>query len=325
MILIISYPEDPHAQAVMQTLNRMSADYFLLDLAKFPRQARLDCHYHDSGYSLQYCEKGQPVKNLRQIRSVWWRRPQPFEFEEHLNDVDFAQNECKEAIDGLWSALELEARWTNPPLFDEAAHRKGYQLAIASRMGMLAPETHITNSVKQAQHFIGAGKKLIYKPFGGTVNEWRETRVVGDQEIENLAKVRHAPLIFQEFIPGVDYRVTVVGDKIFPAAIDARQGSYPVDFRINTAGVKISEASLPDELNAQILQLMKRLRLNYGAIDFRRHEESGEFYFLEINPAGQWLFVEDQTRQPISRTIAEYLATNARIAENSDSTHCVNG
>ncbi len=325
MILIVSYQEDPHAQAVMQTLNKMSADYFLLDLAKFPKLARIDCHYHDGGYELQYCEKGHAVKSLRQIRSVWWRRPQPFEFEEKLNDLDFAESECKEAIDGLWSALELEARWTNPPLFDEAAHRKGYQLAIANRMGMLAPETHITNSVKQAQRFIAGGKKLIYKPFGGTVSEWRETRVVGEKEIENIAKVRHAPLIFQEFIPGVDYRVTVVGDRIFPAAIDARKGSYPVDFRINTSGVQISEATLPDEINTQILQLMKQLNLNYGAIDFRRHDETGEFYFLEINPAGQWLFVEDQTGQPISRTIAEYLTTNARIAEDGGSLKCVNG
>lgn len=312
MILIISFPEDPHAQSVMSHLDRLDAKYFLIDLAKFPKNARINCHYHQYGYSLEYNERNSGAVDFREISSVWWRRPQAFEFEDQIKDINFAQSECKDAIDGLWSALELQAHWVNPPLFDEAAHRKGYQLALANELGLLTPETLITNSPKQARNFIENGKKLIYKPFGGTSDEWRETRIVGEQEIENIAQARHAPLIFQEFIPGIDYRVTVIGDQIFPAAIDAREGSYPVDFRINTTGVRITEAELPGNITQHITTLMRRLNLSYGAIDFRLHEETGEFYFLEINPAGQWLFVEDQTQQPIAETLARFLVEKCR-------------
>jgi predicted ATP-grasp superfamily ATP-dependent carboligase len=56
------------------------------------------------------------------------------------------------------------------------------------------------------------------------------------------------------------------------------------------------------------------MELVYGAIDFRRDERDGRFRFLEINPAGQWLFVEQQTGQPIAAAIADELAALAATA-----------
>lgn len=44
----------------------------------------------------------------------------------------------------------------------------------------------------------------------------------------------------------------------------------------------------------------------YGAIDMRRSPD-GAYTFLEINPAGQWLFIEEKTGQPISEAIAAWM------------------
>ena len=52
---------------------------------------------------------------------------------------------------------------------------------------------------------------------------------------------------------------------------------------------------------------MERLGLVYGAIDLRRTPE-GEHVFLEINTAGEFLFVEERTGQPIARAVADWLA-----------------
>jgi hypothetical protein len=41
-------------------------------------------------------------------------------------------------------------------------------------------------------------------------------------------------------------------------------------------------------------------------VDLRR-TPSGEHVFLEVNTAGQWLFVEQATGQPIAQALAEAL------------------
>jgi glutathione synthase/RimK-type ligase-like ATP-grasp enzyme len=52
---------------------------------------------------------------------------------------------------------------------------------------------------------------------------------------------------------------------------------------------------------------MKHLGLVYGAIDLRRTPE-GEYVFLEVNTAGEFLFIEERTGQQISKALAEWLA-----------------
>lgn len=51
---------------------------------------------------------------------------------------------------------------------------------------------------------------------------------------------------------------------------------------------------------------MKRLRLHYGCIDLRLKPD-GTYVFFEINPSGQFLFVEDDTHQPLCESMEELL------------------
>lgn len=55
---------------------------------------------------------------------------------------------------------------------------------------------------------------------------------------------------------------------------------------------------------------MDRLGPVYGAIDMRLGPD-GRYVFFEVNPAGQWLFVEERTGQPITATLARLLAAHA--------------
>ena len=48
------------------------------------------------------------------------------------------------------------------------------------------------------------------------------------------------------------------------------------------------EHKLPDDLQALIFELHKKLDLVYSASDFILTPE-GEYYFLETNPAGEWV------------------------------------
>lgn len=295
----------------MQTLTEMGEVPFLLDLSEFPVRAAVSLQFGANGQSgRRFRDRRDRVLNLDSVRAVWWRRPQPFRLESAVQDPAhqmFAVNECREALSGLWRSLD--AFWINEPLLDEAAHRKTYQLAVAESLGLPIPDTLVTNDPRAAREFVHRREpgQTVFKCFTGTPIAWRETRMVTSEELENLELVRIAPVIFQEYVPGVDVRVTVVGERIFAAEMDVSDAEYPVDFRMNLNRARPNETSLPPEIVEGIHRLMGRLGLVYGALDFRRRAD-GEHLFLEINPAGQWLFVEEATGQPITRALAEQLA-----------------
>jgi glutathione synthase/RimK-type ligase-like ATP-grasp enzyme len=120
--------------------------------------------------------------------------------------------------------------------------------------------------------------------------------------------VRCAPVILQEYIPGVDVRVTVVGRRLFCASIDCRHTGSPEDFRLALDESRVEPIRLPPPLRRRLLALIRGLDLRYAAIDLRR-SESGDWIFLEVNPSGQWLFVEARTGLPITDAVARLLAT----------------
>ena len=126
--------------------------------------------------------------------------------------------------------------------------------------------------------------------------------------------MRYAPVIIHEYVPAdVDLRVTVVGSEVFPAAIHSQDSAYPVDFRMDMANTRIEADELPADVSERLLELMARLGIVYGAIDLRRTPD-GRHVFLEVNPAGQWLFVELATEQPIAAAVARELLAHDREA-----------
>lgn len=308
MIMIISYPEDAHAQAVLKSLKARDHEALLLNLSRFPALSKLQLHY--GGDNKMVLEDSLPNHiDLDRCRSVWWRRPQPFGIPDYVrNPVHrmFALGEAQEVFGGVWGLLR--AKWINDPYRDDLAHRKTFQLRVAQEAGLSIPDTLVTNDPEAAYDFISrqGSSSTVFKAFSGTPIAWRETRLVGAQELEKLDLVRIAPVLFQQYVQGVDIRVTVIGDQIFPAAIDTSAGDYPVDFRMNYDVIKIEPAELPDHVQHGIRNLMSCLGLVYGAIDFKRTKDD-QYVFLEINPAGQWLFVEHRTQQPITEALAEKL------------------
>ena len=311
MIVVISHPEDVHAAHVLGILARDGHEAMLLNIAELPHRASLTIDYARG--SLAFRNNGHSVE-LSKARSVWWRRPQSPDLA-RVGDDDvfhFAHNEWQEALNGLWQLVD--APWMNPPARDEVASRKALQLRVANELGLRTPRTLMTSDPDAARAFIdeqGLGK-TIFKTFSCTHKIWRETRLVREEELAILDQVRFAPVIFQEYIPAAaDLRVTIVGDRIFPAAIHSTD--YEVDFRMSLGDARVEPCELPAEVDRALFALMRRLGLVYGAIDLRR-TPAGDHVFLEVNTAGEFLFVEERTAQPIGRAVAEWLATRSPSA-----------
>ncbi|MEN8238946.1 MAG: MvdC/MvdD family ATP grasp protein [Actinomycetota bacterium] len=314
-VLIVSHDRDVHTSAVLAELSELGTKAAVLDLSTLPQLASLSYDYDQPTTAMLYDQTSEPSLVLEDFGAVWWRRPQYLDLS-HVTDGDarsFSEGEWDEALSGLWPMLD--AFWINEPHVDRLASRKAWQLKEAKRIGLRIPRTLITNNPVHARAFIescGGPEHTIYKSFSATYAAWRETRRLRPDELELLDAVSVAPVIFQEYVPaGVNLRVTVVGADLFPAVIETNGTDYEADFRMSLSrGVPITEGTIPPEVETNLLALMHRLRLVYGAIDLRRSPD-GDYYFLEVNTAGQWLFVEEETGQPIARTLATKLAKEA--------------
>ena len=126
-----------------------------------------------------------------------------------------------------------------------------------------------------------------------------------------MDQVRFAPVTFQEFVPAdLDLRVIVVEDDVFAASIRS-EAEYQTDYRAGIGSAEFAPYALPDQVASALVELHKRLGLVYGASDFRVTPD-GEHVFLEVNPAGEYLFASDRTGQPVPQAIAACLERHDR-------------
>jgi glutathione synthase/RimK-type ligase-like ATP-grasp enzyme len=98
-----------------------------------------------------------------------------------------------------------------------------------------------------------------------------------------------------------------VGGTLFAAAIRSVARDGLIDFRMSVGDAALTAEHLPVQLIDRLRAFLQRLGLVYGAIDLRR-TPAGEYYFFEVNTAGEFLFIEDRTGQPIARALADWLA-----------------
>jgi glutathione synthase/RimK-type ligase-like ATP-grasp enzyme len=311
VILIVSFADNLHVQKVVEHL---TMDHAIVDVAWFPSRMRLIAR---TGAEVDTLEFGLPEGRrlaLDRVGAVWYRRIRPMTVDPALADETarlFAWSEANEALLGVWYAMRCF--WMNPPLADEAALRKIHQLRIARRAGLAIPETLVTNSPDEARDFVGrhGAGQVIRKAFRNIAQAPRETALVTERELGVLDSVRFAPVIFQAFVPArLDLRVTVVGGEIFAASI-ASDAAYGVDYRPGLASAEVRPYRLPDPVAERLLALMAELGLAFGAVDFRVTPE-GEHVFLEVNPAGEYLFISERTGLPIPQAIAATLEREAR-------------
>ena len=309
-VLIVSNLADGHTLAVISELGARGARVELLDLADYPGKLTLTLAFVGGERRFQLRRPGEGQLDLASVRAVWWRRPSEFGPPDTLRDPAhrrLALSEASTAFHGLFAAMD--ALWINPPALDAAAGHKPYQLTLAQSLGLEIPQTMMTSDPEEAREFWRAcDGDVIYKQFIALPDTWSETRRLGEAETKVAdAAIRLAPVIFQRHVAAVaDLRVTIVGDEVFAAAVDVRDLTYDVDVRMNVHAKHVAH-DLPDQVSEKLRALMRRLGLVYGAIDLRLTED-GRYVFLEINPAGQFLYVEQQTGQPITAALAAHLA-----------------
>lgn len=311
MILIVSFEDNEH---VRQVTRHLTMDHAIIDVAWFPSRMRLSAYAGAAKDDLIFHLPGGRRIALDDVGAVWYRRIRSMAIEPALTDQTarlFAWSESNEALLGVWYAMDCF--WMNPPTADEVALRKVFQLRIARKVGLSVPETLVTNGPEEARAFVehhGIGQ-VIRKAFRNIPQAPRETILVEKSELEMIDCVRFAPVIFQKYVPvDLDLRVTVIDGEIFAASI-ASDEHHKVDYRSGLSTARVQRYTLPDEVETSLRALMTEMKLKFGAVDFRVTPD-GEHVFLEINPAGEFLFISERTGQPIPAAIAAALERHAQ-------------
>jgi glutathione synthase/RimK-type ligase-like ATP-grasp enzyme len=141
------------------------------------------------------------------------------------------------------------------------------------------------------------------------------TNRVKPEDLADLSGLSLCPATFQEAIPkALELRATVVGDRVMTASIDSQSSERAAD-DWRRDGLRMIQDwqpyELPREVEEKLLRLMDYFVLNYGAIDLIVTPD-GRHVFLEVNPVGEFFWLERHPGLPVSEAIADVLLGRAR-------------
>jgi glutathione synthase/RimK-type ligase-like ATP-grasp enzyme len=203
------------------------------------------------------------------------------------------------------------ANWINNPVSTYRAENKIFQLCIAKEYGLEVPVTYISNCTdfnleSDKKYIVKSLDTALFYDMENNKEMFTYSNVVSGSEL-NEYDLTSAPIFIQEFLnPKIDCRVTYVQGKLFPVKILQNGKGLYGDWRMRKEELEYIPFQLPTYVENAIHKLMKKLELNFGGIDLAI--VSGEYYFIEVNPTGEWGWLEVKTGTNISKTIKRALA-----------------
>jgi len=252
-----------------------------------------------------------------QVRAVWNRKLRIPRLDENLAPQFRAGciRESQAALDAFLDGLS-GVKWINPIDANRSALNKARQMRDARAVGLTVPETLITNDPDAVHRFFddqgGAVVTKMLTPLSTSMGKapvFVRTSEVRREDLTRLASLRHCPMVFQRRVEkDRELRVTFVNGHFFVGGIDASESAGgQIDWRSATPEECAWQSDdIPEDTADRVRELMARLQLVYGALDFIRTPE-GELVFLEVNPSGEWGMLERDLGCPISDAIAEAL------------------
>ncbi len=301
---------------VAEALSKRGVQPFRLDTDKFPLELQLEALLGNFGseHRLEYDDRSI---NIEQVQAVWVRRIWQPQLSKELAPQFQAAcvRESLAALDGFWDSLRF-ARWVDDLQLINAAENKLRQLRVACEVGLVIPQTLVTNNPKKAREFFHEVKgKMVAKlltPLSSSMKGspfFLYTSAVKEQDLFDAETLRYCPMVFQEQIPKQqELRVVFVNGNLFAGALDASvYAASTLDWRSASAEACVWQPhKLPDKVAVCLRAFMARFGLVFGAFDLIQ-TPSGEYVFLEVNPTGEWGMLERDLDYPISDAIAEAL------------------
>ncbi len=342
-ILIVSHLFEPSVNLVISHLERYGARWRRFNCEDFPLLTTAEFQTRGGNASFTMRASGGNW-SIQDARSVWMRRISGPALPQNLQpgDRSFVRGEVAAFLEG--GLANSDARWINDRRSERDASNKLRQLVAAKKIGFAIPETIVSNDADAIRDFVERNPgPVLFKPVSGyspigadftdeaqaRFSQWGQVAInvepprndveivfaqlLDPEKMKRLDSRQLCPAIFQKYVAkAYDIRVTVVGREIWACRIHSQlSDDTKIDFRKMTLAGNIDEIKheifdLTAELEAKILNYMDFFGLEFGCLDFVERPD-GEFVFLEINPAGQWMWIEQITGAPISERLATRL------------------
>ena len=305
--LLSHYKDDIHAHAVYWGLRESGFDAKILNSIIDQRAPPISFECNPTQLSWH-----GSLFDTAQKTSIWYRRPEsPDSLNlDHVAEPDkaFVLNEWKRYlrnIDALSTTMS-QAFWVNSPSAASNAENKLVQLQTARACGIAFPHTLVSSDPDLIRDFVKRYGAVIYKPF--QIHSWKDaqqriystyTRKVTLDMLNNDESLRLCPGIFQTEVDiGCDVRITVIGKKFFATKYtkdESLKSSDFVDWRVGSLqnSNSIEAIDIPAAVQTDILSLMDKLNIVFGCVDYII-DPQGNYHFIEINQAGQFLFMEQE-------------------------------
>ena len=314
MILIISASTDRHAERVSQRLGAMGVRHVWLDVGSAASVSSVSFRISDEVRGSASVECGSRVLSLSDVTCAWYRRPSDLaQRTQHVHPElrAYSAGEFGALFNSLWRS-NIEKWLPAEPGVIERAEDKALQLTMARETGFDIPDTLVTNDRRAVVDFYQRyGGRVLKKPLrhgtlsaAGSVLDIYATPVTL-VDLLSQDDIPCAPFILQQVIPkDFEVRVTVVDDALIAIRLDS-QVTYRTqrDWRnYDFAHTPLAVHQLPKEIEERCLSLTRLLGLRFGAIDLIV-SPGNRYLFLEINPNGQYLWLEHLTGVDITGAV----------------------
>jgi ATP-GRASP peptide maturase of grasp-with-spasm system len=318
MILIISSKQDQSTCDVIDWLIYYNKKFFIVT-----EDSNFIIHEMDSTGEF-IIEINNIIIKSSEIKSVWYRRGvlklpsieiNPFEEDDRLSYffMHFHQAENNILTNFLHSHLH-EKKSINNQNFKSI--NKLYALKIAQKCGLQIPTSIITTQKKVLESFVNKYKNVITKPINDSIFFHTEEHVVNayteliTKDFINKINTEFSASFFQELIhKKFEIRSFYFNNKFYSMAIFSQKNpKTKIDFRHYDKETpnRFIPFKIPIDIENQLSKLMKYLNLNSGSIDLI-YGNNKKYYFLEVNPVGQFGMTSYPCNYYIEKEIAKYL------------------
>lgn len=310
MILCITHSRDFYnIDIFFEYLQSRNIPYFRLNSDRLNNNQQISIS--EDGFELTD-ESGNNMKS-KEITAVWHRKSWQIDIPEELDEA-YRKIFLKEYFTlryNLFTALE-HVPWINP--FEQENKIDGnkmLQLKMAKKNGLTVPKTLFSNDADKITAFFHAccnGKMVaklhgvLSKSMGG--EDLLSTNIIEEDSLEDIADIAYCPMIFQPYIEKeYELRIVYLAGEFFTGKIN---NSENADWRIARGNYFWSAYQLPENIATNLSAMMNEMGLYMGAIDMIRGKD-GNYYFLEVNPQGEWGMLQKDLDFPIAQRIADNL------------------
>lgn len=315
-VVILGSLQDPHVSSVIRHLHADGIRTICID--------QIDLWQDTVTFRPERPHLRVGDKCISSTSLVWNRRAYPTLIEfMSKGDKKFARDEFSHSLFG--SLRALSQTWFNSPESIRHASYKVAQLSWASRDGRLRmPRSIITSNEADAKAFLDSASaqcviKPLYMPIieGESGFERMYTSCVDSKIVDNIADIKNSPCILQDFIERrCDVRLNIIGSDTFATRMETRhiaKATYDgrnVDDYHNILHTPIDP---PDDIVDACIDMCAHFGLRFAAFDFAMDNQN-QWFFLEINPNGQWYWIEEMTGQPLSQAMAGEIRRQLRLS-----------